>query len=80
MLVEPINRAGAILVRSKFPAALYNSCGMETVFHRAFDVVCDADAALDALIAVGVTRVLTSGRAPTSLAGASVIRRAIERS
>jgi copper homeostasis protein len=54
--------------------------GMETVFHRAFDVVGDADAALDALVAVGVTRVLTSGGAPTSLAGASVIRRAIVRS
>lgn len=56
------------------------AAGMETVFHRAFDVVRDADAALDALIAVGVTRVLTSGRAPTSVAGASVIRRAIVRS
>jgi copper homeostasis protein len=46
----------------------------QTIFHRAFDVVPDPYAALDTLIGLGITRVLTSGRAPTGLAGAPLIR------
>jgi copper homeostasis protein len=45
----------------------------QTVFSRAFDVVPNPFAALDALMALGVTRVLTSGRQPTALAGAAEI-------
>ena len=45
----------------------------ETVFHRAIDVVPDWRAALDTLIRLGVTRVLTSGQAPAALYGADVI-------
>jgi copper homeostasis protein len=45
----------------------------QTVFSRAFDVVPDPFAALDALMALGVTRVLTSGGQPTALAGAATI-------
>lgn len=47
--------------------------GRQTVFHRAFDVVPDQLAALDALIALGITRVLTSGGEPTALDGAARI-------
>ena len=43
-------------------------------FHRAFDMVRDADAALDALIACGVDRVLTSGLQPSALEGAAMLR------
>ncbi len=43
----------------------------ETVFHRAFDVTPDPYAALDALIELGVTRVLSSGQKPNALAGAA---------
>src|SRR6266545_4567395 len=39
--------------------------GRQTVFHRAFDVVPEPFAALEALIALDVTRILTSGRQPT---------------
>ncbi len=46
----------------------------ESVFHRAIDVVPDVNAALDALIALGVTRVLTSGQAPTVPEGIPVLR------
>lgn len=46
----------------------------ESVFHRAIDVVPDVMAALEELIALGVTRVLTSGQAPTALEGAETIR------
>jgi copper homeostasis protein len=43
----------------------------ETVFHRAFDVVPDPYPALDALIALGVTRILSSGQKPSALEGAA---------
>ena len=38
--------------------------GKPTVFHRALDVTPDWKSALDTLIGLGVTRVLTSGQAP----------------
>jgi copper homeostasis protein len=37
--------------------------GAEVTFHRAFDVVPDRDVALDTLVELGVTRILTSGGA-----------------
>lgn len=40
--------------------------GAEVTFHRAFDVVADRAVALDALVGLGVTRVLTSGGAPAA--------------
>ena len=56
---------------------------IETVFHRAFDECPDSHDALDTLIACGVTRVLTSGRAPIAAEGVellgSLVRRAAGR-
>ena len=46
----------------------------QTVFHRAFDVTPDPHEALLTLIDLGVTRILTSGREPTALKGAPLIR------
>ena len=46
----------------------------QSVFHRAIDVVPDVTAALDTLIDLGVTRVLTSGQMPTVPQGAQTIR------
>ncbi|MCS6828107.1 MAG: hypothetical protein NZ553_15945 [Caldilinea sp.] len=48
--------------------------GAQTVFHRAFDVTPDPAMALETLIALGVTRVLTSGGRSSALAGAERIR------
>jgi len=42
--------------------------------HRAFDLAADLGEALEALIDCGITRVLTSGGAPTALEGATKIR------
>lgn len=42
-------------------------------FHRAFDVCRDPKQALETLIALGCERVLTSGGAPSALAGAAAI-------
>jgi copper homeostasis protein len=53
------------------------AAGRQTVFHRAFDVTPDPAAALEALIDLGVTRVLTSGQAATALAGADLIRQLV---
>ena len=46
----------------------------ESVFHRAIDVTPDWRAALDALIGLGVKRVLTSGQRPTVPEGVATIR------
>lgn len=45
----------------------------ESVFHRAIDVVPDWKSAIDTLIGLGVTRILTSGQRPSALDGASTI-------
>jgi copper homeostasis protein len=47
--------------------------GLSVTFHRAFDSTIDTPDALEQLIDVGVTRVLTSGGAPSALEGADVI-------
>lgn len=48
--------------------------------HRAFDMTRDPFEALDALIALGIDRVLTSGQTDSALLGAPLIRKLIEHS
>lgn len=48
--------------------------GRETVFHRAFDVTCEPREALDDLMGLGFTRVLTSGQMAKAIEGAPLIR------
>jgi copper homeostasis protein len=50
---------------------------MSITFHRAFDVVRDRPAALEALIGLGCKRVLTSGAHSTAPEGAAVIAAAV---
>ncbi len=65
--LEPDGRVASTRVR-----ALVQLAGSkESVFHRAFDVTPDPYAALDTLIQLGVTRVLSSGQKPSALAGAA---------
>jgi copper homeostasis protein len=52
--------------------------GMSVTFHRAFDFVRDPERALEAVIALGCNRLLTSGQAADALAGAPLIRKLIE--
>lgn len=60
--------------------AIVRICGgTSTVFHRAFDHVPSAVDALDALIELGVTRVLTAGQAATAAQGADTLARLVER-
>lgn len=48
--------------------------GMSITFHRAFDMCRDAKKALEELIALGCHRVLTSGQAPTAVAGMTMLK------
>lgn len=50
----------------------------QAVFHRAFDVTPDPFKALDQLVELGITRVLTSGQQDTVPEGAELIKRLIE--
>ncbi len=52
---------------------------MQVTFHRAFDFARDQDAALSALLTLGIDRVLTSGGAATALEGAGSLKRLVER-
>jgi copper homeostasis protein len=51
----------------------------QAVFHRAFDVTPDPFAALEQLIDMGITRVLTSGQKNSVPEGIDLIKRLIER-
>jgi len=47
----------------------------EAVFHRAFDVTPEPLEALDQLVELGFTRILTSGQAPSVPQGAELIKK-----
>ncbi len=49
------------------------AAGRQVVFHRAFDVVANPQTALEQLIDLGVTRVMTSGQEATAYNGADNI-------
>jgi copper homeostasis protein len=53
--------------------------GREAVFHRAFDATPDPFRALEQLIGLGITRVLTSGQRASALEGSATLGRLIER-
>jgi copper homeostasis protein len=50
----------------------------DAVFHRAFDVTPDPFRALDQLVDLGITRVLTSGQQPSVAEGLDLICRLID--
>lgn len=54
------------------------SKGMETTFHRAVDMTEDYVAAVEAVIAAGCNRILTSGSYDKAIDGIANIRRAVE--
>ena len=60
--------------RTRVLAELAQAAGKESVFHRAIDVVPDWRAALDQLIKLGITRVLTSGQEPDVSLGTDTVR------
>jgi copper homeostasis protein len=54
-------------------ALVKSAAGLPVTFHRAFDAAMSKSDALEQLIDLGVTRVLTSGGATTAMEGAVVI-------
>ncbi|HYC49790.1 MAG TPA: copper homeostasis protein CutC [Gemmatimonadaceae bacterium] len=52
---------------------------LPVTFHRAFDLTQDRDQALEILMQTGVTRVLTSGGAPSALEGVAAIHALVRR-
>jgi copper homeostasis protein len=52
--------------------------GREAVFHRAFDVTPDPFRAVDELVDLGITRILTSGQCDTVWEGLPLIARLVE--
>ncbi len=52
--------------------------GREVTFHRALDTVPDVTTAVDDLVALGVTRLLTSGGASRSIDGVDRLRRTVQ--
>ncbi len=51
---------------------------MEIVFHRAIDQAVNPLGALDALFALGVKRILTSGQAPRAAAGIPTLKAMVQ--
>lgn len=76
--VGVLTRGGDVDVRA-MDRILDRARPLQVTFHRAFDLCRDLDAALDALLALGIDRVLTSGGAVDASAGASTIRRLVAR-
>ncbi len=71
-----IERSGAVDVATT-RALVARARPMAVTFHRAFDRAPDPRAALDALIELGVDRVLTSGGAPDAERGIPVLARLV---
>lgn len=68
-LVEVARQAGKEVGREK----------INVTFHRAFDVARDADKSLEDIIALGFDCVLTSGQAPSAVAGALMLSHLVRR-
>jgi copper homeostasis protein len=54
--------------------------GRELVFHKAFDDISDPLQGLEALVDLGMDRVMTSGQAPTAIEGAPIIAKLLHQS
>jgi len=92
-MLEEIRRAkgvgaGGIVTGALRPDGTVDEAQMEALiaaarplpvtFHRAFDECPDADRALETVIALGATRVLTSGQAATAPEGAATIAKLVQ--
>lgn len=67
----------ASIDRSRVASLVQIAAERQTVFHRAFDFISDKSAALETLVELGVTRILTSGGPPTASEGADILRQLI---
>ena len=77
-LVFGILTADGAIDRSRTRRLREIAGGRDAVFHRAFDVTEDPFRALDELVDLGLTRVLTSGQQDTVPEGLDLIRRLVD--
>lgn len=70
----------ATIDRGRCAEVVRRAGGRSVVFHRAFDLTPDPLQAVDVLIDLGVSRVMTSGQAATAMAGAACIANMVARS
>lgn len=73
VVIGALTEAGAVDRRTLERLVDAAEGAVEVTFHRAIDVSADSRAAVEALIGRGVTRVLTSGRAPTAPLGVGML-------
>ena len=73
--LDASRRVDVVATRQLFEAAH----GRPVTFHRAIDDAPDLLEAIDALLALGVTRVLSSGAAPTAVEGADTLAAMVAR-
>jgi copper homeostasis protein len=78
-VVFGVLREDGTLDAARMSALARRAEGAQTVCHRAFDVTPSAFEALQTLIDMGFTRVLTSGQKASVIEGASLVRELIER-
>lgn len=76
--VGVLTRDGEVDVRA-MDRILDRARPLEVTFHRAFDLCRDLDRALDAMLHLGIDRVLTSGGRASAASSTSTIRRLVER-
>jgi len=74
-----IDRARTMRLRNIAASRATGRGAGEAVFHRAFDVTPDPFRALEELIDLGITRVLTSGQQDTVPEGLDLIKRLVDR-
>lgn len=70
-----VPRCQAFLERARAAAG---GRDLQFCYHRAFDVAAEPQRALEQLIDLGITRVLTSGRAASAAEGAALIAQLVE--
>jgi len=78
VVVGCLTQDGAI-DSARMAALVARARPLSVTCHRAFDMTADADAALEALIACGVDRVLTSGQRATAEEATETLRRLHQR-
>lgn len=78
VVVGALDASGAV-DRTAIEALVAVAGPLDVTFHRAVDAVQDPLATVDALIDLGVTRILTSGAAPRSIEGAGQLGALVER-
>jgi copper homeostasis protein len=76
-VVFGILRPDATIDRDQTAALVELARPMSVTFHKAFDQTPEPEQALDALIELGVDRVLTSGGRPTALEGMDILKRLV---